>query len=134
MPSNPIVLDSWGVVAYFLGQQPAADRLKRLLFDAFDRHTPLLMAAVNLGEVWYSVARAGSEDEADRVVLQTADLAEIVEADWPLARQAARFKAKGGLSYADCFALALAKSRNARLATGDSEFKPFESAVKILWL
>jgi predicted nucleic acid-binding protein len=50
-------------------------------------------------------------------------------------RQAALFKATKKMSYADCFAAALAKIENAELVTGDSEFKVVESELKkIRWL
>ncbi len=48
---------------------------------------------------------------------------------------AARFKASGGISYADCFAGALALERGLPVLTGDHEFErliPF--GVKIEWL
>jgi len=38
------------------------------------------------------------------------------------------------MSYADCFAAALAKYRRVVLVTGDKEFKEVEKDVKILWL
>ncbi|MBP9665121.1 MAG: PIN domain-containing protein [Pyrinomonadaceae bacterium] len=47
---------------------------------------------------------------------------------------AAGYKAGGGISYADCFAAALAKQTNATLITGDREFKKLESEITIEWL
>ena len=38
------------------------------------------------------------------------------------------------MAYADCFAAALAKSRNAELLTGDPEFKVVEKEIKVQWL
>ena len=38
------------------------------------------------------------------------------------------------MSYADCFAAALAKLRSAELITGDPEFKAVEGEIKIGWL
>jgi predicted nucleic acid-binding protein len=38
------------------------------------------------------------------------------------------------MSYADCFAAALAKLRTAELVTGDKEFRQMEEDVRILWL
>ncbi|MCC6210625.1 MAG: hypothetical protein IT513_06225 [Burkholderiales bacterium] len=38
------------------------------------------------------------------------------------------------MSYADCFAAALAKERKADLATGDKEFKQIEGEVSVRWL
>ena len=59
---------------------------------------------------------------------------EIVPADLQQTRQAAIFKATCRMSYADCFAAALAKSKNAELLTGDPEFKEVEKEIKINWL
>jgi len=59
---------------------------------------------------------------------------EFFEADWKLAHEAARFKAKNKMSLADCFAAALAKDRKADLVTGDHEFKQIEGELKVVWL
>ncbi len=46
---------------------------------------------------------------------------EVEDPDWPLVRVAARVKARGGLSYADAFAVATAHRHRAPLYTGDRE-------------
>lgn len=51
-----------------------------------------------------------------------------------ISRQAAVFKSKHKMSYADGFAVALALQKNAHLVTGDREFKQVENELKILWL
>ena len=38
------------------------------------------------------------------------------------------------MSYADCFAAALAKDRKAELVTGDKEFKQVDGEVNVRWL
>jgi predicted nucleic acid-binding protein len=38
------------------------------------------------------------------------------------------------MSYADCFAAALAKQKKALLLTGDPEFKQVDSEITIDWL
>jgi predicted nucleic acid-binding protein len=59
---------------------------------------------------------------------------EFVAADWGLSRNAAGFKAHRRMSYADCFAAALAKERKAELVTGDKEFKQVEGEVAVHWV
>ena len=49
-------------------------------------------------------------------------------------RQAAEYKAKGRVSYADCFAAALAKLHRAELVTGDEELRQLEKEVTIRWV
>jgi hypothetical protein len=51
-----------------------------------------------------------------------------------LADSAADFKARFRISLADAFAPALAKQKKAELVTGDPEFKPLESEIRINWL
>jgi len=128
------ILDSYALIA-FLEDEPGADFVRGLLLDAEDGILKLMMTVVNLGEVWYSIARADSPKVADRLTQEFQSMAiEVFEADWPLTRQAAKFKARGGASYADCFAAALAKIYGGEVITGDKEFKVFEDEIDISWL
>jgi ribonuclease VapC len=93
------------------------------------------MSVLNLGEIWYAIARRISSEEADISVQEVMNWGiEVVDADWTLSRQAAVFKSKYKISYADAFAAALAKTRDAVLITGDNEFKQIEKEIKINWL
>jgi len=132
MPTK--VLDSYALMAFF-GDEPGADFVRGLLQKAVESDTTLLMTVVNLGEVWYAIARNNSPEIADQYIHEIKGMGvEIVEADWNLTRQAAAFKANGNISYADCFAAALAKLKKAELVTGDKEFKALEGEVKIAWI
>ena len=128
------VLDSYALMAFF-EDEPGADFVRGLIHKAVESNTNLLMSIVNLGEVWYSIARTNSPELADQYIHEIKGMGiEIVDIDWALTRQAAAFKANGNISYADCFAAALAKSRKAELVTGDKEFKSLEDEIKISWL
>ncbi len=136
MPKKPkaIVLDSWAIIAY-LEDEATAEKVADIMADAHEEGIPLLMTVVNAGEIWYIVARQTSPAEADASIKQMRDLGiEFVDADWNLAHQAGYFKSKNKMSFADCFAAALAKLRNAHLITGDHEFKQIEQDVAIIWL
>lgn len=136
MPRRPkaLVLDSWSVIAY-LEDEPAGIKVADLIADAREENIPVMMSVVNLGEVWYIVARRVSEGEADNNVKDLSNLhIEFVNADWELTKEAARFKSKHKMSYADCFAAALAQESKAELVTGDREFGQLEGEVKIHWL
>jgi predicted nucleic acid-binding protein len=128
------VLDSWAVMAY-LEDEPSAEKVADIIADAHENNTPLLMTVVNLGEVWYIVAREASEAEAERCENELRRLGiKFVDVDWSLTRQAARFKSKHKMSFADCFAAALAKHKKAHLVTGDQEFKQVQEEISILWV
>ena len=129
-----VVLDSYALMAFF-EDEPGADFVREVLLEAEDGGTKLLMSVVNLGEVWYSIARTNSAEIADQYAQEIMGMAiEIVEADWELTHQAAAFKANGNISYADCFAAALAKIHKAELITGDEEFKVLGDEIKISWI
>jgi predicted nucleic acid-binding protein len=129
-----IVLDSWAVMAY-LEDEATAEKVADIIADAHEERIPLLMTVVNAGEVWYILAREATVAEADASIRQLRQLGiEFVNADWDLAHDAGGFKAKHKMSFADCFAAALAKQRKAHLVTGDQEFKQVEADVIITWL
>ena len=129
-----IVLDSWAVIAYLEGE-PAAEKVADAIADAHEGDVPIFMSVVNAAEVWYIIARETSTVDADRSISELRQLGiEFIDADWALAYQAGAFKSKHKMSFADCFAAALAKQRKAVLLTGDPEFKQVEPEIVIDWL
>lgn len=130
------VLDSWALIAFF-EDEPAADEVEKLLAQAAaDRHK-LLLSVVNWGEIYYNTMREVSQEAAEQKASEIAALPIDIIAvsdDRELARQAAIYKATHKMSYADCFAAALAKLKNCELLTGDPEFKALEKEIKINWL
>ncbi|MFH2104547.1 MAG: type II toxin-antitoxin system VapC family toxin [Chloroflexota bacterium] len=136
MPRKPkaLVLDSWSVIAY-LEDEPAGQQVADLIAGAHEDGIPVSMSVVNAGEVWYIIAREISEAEANGSIKELRELRiQFVDVDWELTQEAAQFKSKNKMSYADCYAVALAKSKKADLVTGDTEFKVVEEQVKIQWV
>lgn len=130
------VLDSWALIAFF-EDEPAAGEVEKLLVKAEAGTHKLLLSVVNWGEIYYNTMRKVSQEAAEQKAREIAGMAiELVpiETDLHLVRQAAIYKANGKLAYADAFAAALAKLRNAELITGDHDFKAVEGEIKIGWL
>ena len=129
-----IVLDSWAILAYLEDEAPA-EKVGNVISDAHDNDIPIFMSVLNVGEVWYIIARETSPPDADRSIAQLRQLGiKFVEADWLLAYEAAKYKSMHRMSYADCFAAALTKQKNAVLLTGDPEFKQVEREIAVSWL
>lgn len=136
MPAKPkaLVFDSWAIIAFY-EDEPAGKQVAEIIAEANERGTPLWMSVVNAGEVWYIIARRTSEAEADATIAELQSLGiQFDSAEWKISRQAALFKSKHTMSYADAFAAALALQKNAHLVTGDREFKQVEKEVDLLWL
>lgn len=132
--AKALVLDTWAVIAY-LEDDPSAQKIADLIASAHEEAIPVSMCVVNAGEVWYIIAREISEEEANNSIKELRDLRiRFEDVDWELTQEAARFKAKNKMSYADCYAAALAKIKKADLVTGDGEFKAVEGQVTIQWV
>ena len=129
-----LVFDSWAALAY-LGGETSGQEVADLITSAHENRIPMYLSIVNAGEIWYILAREISEAKADEAVTDLTGLGiELIDADWSLTRMAATFKARHRMSYADCFAAALAKDRKSDLVTGDKEFKQIEGEVSVRWL
>jgi predicted nucleic acid-binding protein len=129
-----LVFDSWALMAY-LGDETAGQEVADLLTHAHENRVPMQMSIVNAGEVWYIIGREISESKADSAIADIQALGiQFIDADWSLTRIAGTFKARYKMSYADCYAAALAKHRNSELVTGDKEFKQVEGEVSVRWL
>lgn len=129
-----LVLDSWSVMA-FLEDEPAGKKIADIIAGAHEQGTPIMMTVINVGEVWYIIAREVSAAEAEKAVEELRHLGiRFIDADWNLSREAAEIKAGHKMSFADCFAAALAKRHKARLITGDPEFRQIEAVVPITWV
>ncbi len=129
-----VILDSQPLVGYF-EKEDYWETIADYFSQATDERCMIFMTTVNFGEVYYAALRAYGEEHADNVLATMKNLPiRLVDVDKELAIQAGRFKARGGLSYADCFAAALAKLRKGELVTGDKEFKVVEKEIKIMWV
>lgn len=128
------ILDSYSLIAYFEGE-PGKDKMIEIFRFARDSGHALLFSAVNWGEVFYITLREAGQKGANQVAHLISTLPiQIVPVDLELARQAAEFKATRKMSYADCFAAALAKLRKGELVTGDKEFNQVKDEIKVLWI
>jgi ribonuclease VapC len=132
-----MVLDAHALMVLF-NDERGADEVERILLKAESGSPKLLMSVVNWGEIYYSILRGASQEMAETKAHEIAgmqiELVPVDANDLELVRQAAAFKATRKMSYADCFAAALAKIKNAELVTGDQEFKQLARDVKIHWL
>jgi len=130
------VLDSHALLTFFQ-DEPGAEEVEKLLARAEADGHRLLLSVVNWGEVYYNTMRKVSPSAAEEIAREIATLPiELVPVgiDLELVRCAAAYKARGKLAYADAFAAALAKIRNAELVTGDPDFKQVEDEIRIRWL
>ena len=108
-------MDSWAILAWLDGDEPAMSRLNALLPSR-----PVL-SWINLVEVYDRIERDHGRPAADEAL---AALKSTFAPDLPgTARmvEAARLKARAPIALADCFALVTAAAHGLALLTGDPE-------------
>lgn len=123
-------MDASALLAYLQGET-GHEAVGKALAHAAEEE-PLLMSAVNWGEVAYVLTKAIGGGEADRTLQTLATFPiDVVPADQKTAELAATFKSSGRLAYADCFAAALAQLSGAQLLTADRDFESVKKEIKL---
>ncbi len=127
-----IVLDAWALLALIFKEEPAAGKVKEL-FDKEEQSRPsIYISWINLGEVYYNIARRKGLTAANTVLndinmlpirFQVPSKVDILAA--------ATIKSKHKLSYADAFAVSLAQKINGTILTGDPEIILLKDVVNI---
>ncbi len=110
-----VCLDSWAVLRWLEGIDPAATRVEQALAAR------PVMSWINLGEVFYVIRRLSGEDDAKAVIRNLRQRLVLDLPDEHRVLEAATIKADHTVAYADAFALATALAHGADLMTGDPE-------------
>lgn len=127
-------LDSWAILEWMSGRQPASDIVGSLLNEAEQGQIRLVMSAINVGEVYYFLLKNQSESLAESWRESSRTLPVLFEVPtlddiW----NAAALKGRFPIAYADAFAAALAQKYNCPLLTGDPEFRRVDQ-LEIDWI
>lgn len=130
--SRRYVLDANALVGLFEDRDVTAAKVERLVQNALTEDRPLLMSAVNWGEVLYVAWRLHGETAAREVEARMREMPiAAIAADRDRASRAAALKQKHNLSYADAFAAELAIERAAWLVTADPEFAKMGKLISL---
>lgn len=134
MKRKNFVLDSFALLAYFQGE-PGGTTVRDILKEASAGSVSVMLPVVNLGEIYYIVARKRGRETALAIVEDISRLpVQLLDAGTDRVIAAADIKARHPLSYADAFVAAAAEEFAATIVTGDPEFKQLESHLPVLWL
>jgi predicted nucleic acid-binding protein len=127
LPSRVItrryVLDANALIGFFEGRPSVSEKVRHLLSETLRQDSPLLMSAVNWGEVFYLEWRYHGEAKAREAEARLHEMPiAVIAVDRERASRAGALKQKHNLGYADAFAAELAIDRGAWLVTADPEF------------
>ena len=129
-----ILFDSYAILKFYQDED-GADEVERLLVSTHRGDVSGFMSEINLGEVYYMTIRRLGLEQAKEYLEQFYELGvEVVSPSSDIILAASEIKAEYAISYADCFAVATARIRDASIATGDPEFKKVEGMVRVIWI
>ena len=110
--------------------EPGAERVAEILTHAGSGAERVLLHQINLGEVIYRIGKQFGWQVAERKRAEIARLPiGIIAFTDDLFWEAVKLKAAYSMSYADCFAAALALREQAMLLTSDPEFEVLGTAL-----
>lgn len=134
MPDSKVV-DAWALLAWLRDERPAADSVRATLQEADEGNLRLSMSWINVGEVYYMLARKHDSKTAEIFLTRLPSLPiRLVLPDEEQIVAAAKLKSTYRISYADAFAAALAIKESAALITGDPEMRDLSGVLAVEWI
>jgi len=131
------VLDACALIALF-NEEEGADTVAELMSQAGNGECRLFMSSIQVMEVYYDRIYIKGAEYANTVLesIYASPITVLSDISRDIIKDAGRFKTSYSMSFADTFAVAVAKSLGAALVTKDSEMKEAEEAGEyaVLWL
>jgi ribonuclease VapC len=130
------VLDSWALLGWLQGEEPARAKVRGILESAFHGETAASMSIIDVGEVFYLMARGRRAALAERFLSEMPMMPlQTLVPDRRLILNAARLKSRFPLSYADAFAVETAWQQKAAFVTGDPEMFDLtkREPIELVW-
>ncbi len=121
-----VLIDSWAWIEYWRG----GSRSKKAA-EHVEGSEPAVASTINLTEIFFWVLRHYNERLAQEKRETLRKRCFLIPADETIAVDAARLKRSLKLSLADALILATARSRDAKVVTGDKDFKGLPDAQYI---
>ena len=127
-----IVLDAWALLALIFKEEPAAKKVRNILDQQGGSKSTIYVSWINLGEVFYNIARKKGLNAANETLEDIKKLSiRLHEPSKSDILSAAKIKSEHKLSYADAFAVSLAQKINGIIVTGDPEIILLKNFVKV---
>lgn len=128
------IFDSFALLKLFQKEQ-GYKKVLSLLAYVEKKKLVKYLNAINLGEIIYITKRVFGDQKKLETLANIERLRfTILPATNALIFEAAEYKAKDPISYADCFVVASALEHDAIVVTGDPEFKKVEHLLDIEWI
>jgi ribonuclease VapC len=125
------------MIGWLQGEEPARAKVRELLERASRGEAKVSISLINVGEVFYLIAKRHGAAPAERFLSDLAMMPiQALLPDRKLILGAARLKSRYPISYADAFAVENVREQKAVLVTGDPELWHLSKRepIDLLWV
>ena len=113
---RPVVLDAWPIVRFAIGEPAIVDEVGSL----FRTVRPPIVSSINLGEVYYTLAKRSGFAVAEETWRFFCSNAQVEEPTLAVTHGAARLVVRNRIPWADAHAAATAMAHGAVVWVGDA--------------
>ena len=122
-----VLIDSWAWIEYFKGSK-AGKKAKEIIENLEER---AVISTINIAEVYRWILRLYDEGKAEEKREAMRQRAFVYDVDEETAVEAAKIRHQKNWGLADSIVYATAKRANAKILTGDIDFKDLEGIIFI---
>lgn len=126
MTDSPVLIDSWCWIEYYKGTANA-DAVAKYI----EGNMIAYVSTINLSEIYRWFLLSYTDKEAKSALRDVKDRCFIVSVDDKIAVMAAKIKHELKWGLGDSIMLATARTKNARVVTGDPDFQGLDEAIFI---
>ena len=120
-----VLIDSWAWIEYINGSQ-----VGKKVQEFMDGNDECIVSTINIAEV-YKKLLADLPKEANVIIGKILQIAFVIPLNTEIALHAGRIKHEKKMGMADAIVLATARLHNAKIVTGDSDFKKENDVIYI---
>jgi predicted nucleic acid-binding protein len=121
-----VLIDSWAWIEYFKNGKHSTEAMNHV-----EGTEEALVSTINLLEIYSWVSKFYNDTIATQKIAVIEKRSYVIPVERDIAILAARLKSKHKLGIADAVVLATARKFNAKVVTGDPDFKRIEGVIFI---
>ena len=134
LPDEKFILDAGSMLAY-LNNENGAETIGEILERGGRKEAKVFITAMDLAEIFHIVLKKEGRDKALKTILLIKNLpVECIGLDESLLMLAGEIRVQFPLSLGDALVAAVAKTRKAKVITGDRDFRGMEKEIECVWI
>jgi len=128
------VIDACAMLAY-LNNESGSSVIEQVLKRAERHEVKIFITIMDLAEIYHLILKEAGREKAIKSIVLLRNLpVESMTLDESLLMIAGELRMQYPLTLGDAFVAAVAKSMDAKIITGDKDFKAIEKEIGIIWI